>query len=143
MMIGKITSALTGGLVVAFLAASLFTISLPFHSYTSLRLDIIALAVFWLATLVFTLTSISACVSWKWQMHLSAILSLAIAVFAYLNPDTIHAINGINFYQAAPAEVYTYAGIFAGMVFLYLSMTITTERNNVLKTLVGCGSGEN
>lgn len=142
-MIGKIASALTGGLIVAFLGALLFTVTLPFYSYTSLPLDIIALAVFWLATLVFTLISANACASWKWQMHLSAVLSLAIALYAFLYPDTISAIKGINFYQAVPAEVFTYAGLFSGMVFLYLAMIITTERNNTFTILIGCGTDRN
>jgi len=139
-MVAKIVSAMTGGLVVAFLGASLFTIALPFDSYTTLRLDIIALGVFWLATLVFTLTSSSACVSWKWQMNLSAILSLAIAVYSFINPEVINAINGINFFQAVPAEVFTYAGIFASMIFLYLSIIITGKHKNTFTRLSGCGS---
>jgi len=143
MMIRKFASAFTGGLIVAFLGASLFSISLPFESYTSLRLDMIAMAIFWLAALVFTLTSSNACVSWKWQMTLSAILSLAIAVYAFLYPEMIRAIDGINYYQAIPAEVYTYAGIFGGMVFLYLAMSITNERRNFFTILVGCENGVN
>lgn len=142
-MIGKIASAFTGGLIVAFLSASLFTITLPFDSYTSLRLDIIAMAVFWIAALVFTLISASACASWKWQMTLSAVLSLAIAMYAFIYPDMVHAIDGINFYQAIPAEVFTYAGIFAAMIFLYLAMMITNERTNVFTILAGCEYNRN
>ncbi len=142
-MIGKITSAFTGGLIVAFLGASLFTIALPFDSYTSLRLDMIAMAVFWLATLVFTLTSSNACSSWKWQMTLSAIFSLAIAGYAFLYPDKVQAIDGINFYQAIPAEVFTYAGIFSAMIFVYIAMSITNERTNILTILAGCENNIN
>ncbi len=137
-MIGKITCAFTGGLMVAFLGASLFTITLPFHSYTSLPLDIIAMAIFWVAALVFTLTSDNACSSWKWQMTLSAILSLAIAAYAFLFPDKVNAIDGINYYQALPAEVFTYAGIFSAMVFVYLAILITNKRANAFTILVGC-----
>ena len=137
-MIGQIASAFTGGLMVAFLGTVLFTVTMPFESYHSMPLDIIAFAVFWIATLVFTLLSDDACASWKWQMYLSTILSFIIAVYAYHFPELITAIKGVNFYQAAPADVITYAGLFAGMVFLYMAVSITNKRKNPFTRIIGC-----
>lgn len=141
-MFAKLVSALTGGLIAALLGAVLFTISIPFEDYTVIPLDKIALLVFWLAALVFTLISADACASWKWQMRLSALLSFAIAAYAYRYPDIVRTITGTDsYYQADPAEIMAYASLFAGMVFLYLSMLFSSGRKNTLVKMTRCSTG--